>query len=128
MSSSTKTAHTINFKLCTHISDRLLHQIVSTFLPKISYIIICCNTHFNEFWRRFCSNTIKRILFKLYPGSLHFSKKIIESYNSFGAGAHNVSSKRIIFDPTFTIIFPIFGHYIKANNVTEENICKKVRI
>ena len=35
-SSSTKTAQTFNFKLCTHISNRLLHKTVPTF-----YLISC---------------------------------------------------------------------------------------
>ena len=116
MSSSAKTAHTINFKLCTHISDRLLHQSVPTFFPKMSYIIICSNTmNFEEDFPQIQS---KGYYLNCILVPYISVKKIIESYNSFGAGAHNVSSKWIIFDPTFTIIFPIFGHYIKANNVT----------
>ena len=36
-SSSTKTAERINFKLCTHISNRLLHKTVPAFFLIMSY-------------------------------------------------------------------------------------------
>ena len=36
-SSRTKTAESINFKLCTHISNRLLHKIVPAFFIMMSY-------------------------------------------------------------------------------------------
>ena len=36
-SSSTKTAQTINFKLCTHISNRLLHKTVPAFFLIMSH-------------------------------------------------------------------------------------------
>ena len=36
-SSRTKTAESINFKLCTHISNRLLHKIVPAFFIIMSY-------------------------------------------------------------------------------------------
>ena len=36
---SIKMAQTINFKLCTHISDRLLHKTVSIFFQIISYLL-----------------------------------------------------------------------------------------
>ena len=36
-SSSTKTAQTIKFKLCTRISNKRLHKTVGLFLPIMSY-------------------------------------------------------------------------------------------
>ena len=37
-SSSTKTAEKINFKLCSHISNRLLHKTVPVFFQIMSYL------------------------------------------------------------------------------------------
>ena len=59
-SSSTKTAQTINFKLCVHISSRLLHKTVPMF-----FLIMSCS---------FFIAIIRRILKAYFPEN---SEKLI---------------------------------------------------
>ena len=73
-SSSTKTAQTINFKLCTHISDRLLHKTVPAF-----YLIM-------SFW--FFIAIIRRVLKAYFPWkqSKADSSKNIQKEKNCGLG------------------------------------------
>ena len=96
MSSSTKTAKRINFKLCTHISKRLLHKTGPAFFLMMSHsffiaivqrVLIACfawkqlKVDYSKSWARFC----------LSLRWLHISdKKLLKTSNSVGAGAHRL--------------------------------------
>ena len=86
-SSSTKTAETINFKFCTHISNKLLHKTVPAFILIMSHSFFYCNNS-TSFEIVFCMKTVKSWLFKkhlkrrksraqfcLSLGWIHISKK-----------------------------------------------------
>ena len=64
-SASTKTAQTNNFKLCAHISKRLLHKTMPAFLLIMSYSFFYCNNSIS-FGSILCLKTVKSILFKKY--------------------------------------------------------------
>ena len=66
-SSSTKTAQAINFKLRKHISNRLLHKIVSGFFLIISYLFFYCNySKSNNSYRNSLYFPWKHLLCKKY--------------------------------------------------------------
>ena len=62
-SSSTKTAKSIIFKLCTHVSNRLLHKTVPAFFLIMCYSFFYCNNSMS-FASVFCMKTVKKRLFK----------------------------------------------------------------
>ena len=100
-SSSTKTAEKINFKLCSHISNRLLHKTVPVFFQIMSYLFFITIT-----WRVLKAYFAWKQLKLDYSKNIgkegnrrhgfvswlatHQWKKIIENCNSVGAGAHKV--------------------------------------
>ena len=63
-SSSTKTAQTINFKLCTHISNRLLQKTIKVFSNNELFIFYSNNS--TSFESVFSMKTVKSWLFKKY--------------------------------------------------------------
>ena len=111
---------TINFNLCAHISNRLLHKTILAF-----FLIISCS-FFIAIIRRvlkhiFHENSEKLIIQKILErkkiaGTVLFVswlaiyqwKKIIENCNSVGAGAHKVGKVVSFwsnFDHNFTDIW-----------------------
>ena len=122
----TKTTQTINFKLCTYVSKRLLQKTLPAFFLIMCYFFFYCNNS-TSFESVFCMKTVKSRLFKKYlkrkkvARTLLFVswlakyewKKFIENYNSVGAGAHKV--RKVVFGPTLTLIFLIFG---KCESIT----------
>ena len=120
--SSTETAETINFKLCTHISKRLLHKTMPVFPNKELLIFYCHNSA--SFESIFCLKTAKSRLFNkslkkrksrarfcLSLGQLHVrEKKTMENCNSVGAGAHKI--RKVVslwpnFEPNFLDIWNV---------------------
>ena len=119
-SSSTKTAQMINFKLCTHISNRLLHKIVPVFylLMSCSFFIAIIRRVLKAYfpWKQSKADYSKNIQKEKIAGTVLFVpwlvtcqwKKIIENCNSVGGGAHKVGkviSFWLNFDPNFTDIW-----------------------
>ena len=101
-SSSTKTAKKIKFKLCTHISNRLLHKTLPVFFLIMShsfFIAIIWGVLKAYFaWKQlkvdYSKNTWKEenrghSFVCLLVGYISV-KKIIENFNSAGAGAHKL--------------------------------------
>ena len=124
-SSSTKTAQMINFKLNTHVSNRLLHKIMPLFFLIKSHLFIFYCNNLKSFESIFRMKTVKSRFFKKYLkrrksrarfcfslGWLHISKKkIVENCNSVGAGAHKVGKVGSFwpnFDPNFTDIWRMY--------------------
>ena len=76
-SSSTKMAERINFKLCTHISNRLLYKTVPAFFLIMSYSFFIAIT-LTSFESIFCMKKVKNRLFKIL-----FEKKQIAGHGFF---------------------------------------------
>ena len=123
MSSSTKTAQMINFKLNTHVSNRLLHKIVPTFfLIKSHFFLFYCN-NLKSFESIFRMKTVKSRFFKKYLkrrksraqfcfslGWLHISKKKKLLKTAILLVQELIKQeKQVVFGPTLTLILPIFG-------------------
>ena len=119
-SSRTKTAQTINFKLCVHISSRLLHKSVPVFflIMSWSFFIAIIRRILKAYfpWKQWKADYSKNIWkeknrghgFVLLLVGYISVKKIIENCNSVGAGAHKVGKVVSFwpnFDPNFTDIW-----------------------
>ena len=108
-SSSTKMALRINFKLCTHISNRLLHKTVPAFFLIMSYSVFIVITrgalkaYFA--WKQLIVDNSKNIW---REKNRAYSFVSTENCNSVGAGAQNLgklASFWPIFDANFTNIW-----------------------
>ena len=116
--SSKKTAQTINFKLCTRISNRLLHKTVTAFFSN-NELFLFYSINSTSFESVFCMKTVIQKIFKRKKIASLFLfvswlatyqwKKIIENCNSVCAGADKVGKTVLIFGPTLTVISLIFG-------------------
>ena len=118
--SSKKTAETIDFKLFTLISNRLLHKRVTDIFVKTSYSFYCntlevwkfgiLEVHFE---RKQSKANIKYLKSKKNVGTLLLGswlgvfqwRKILKNRNSVAARAHKVVSVLPKFDPHFSNIW-----------------------
>ena len=116
-----ETAQTINFKLCTHISNRLLHKTMPTFhlIISCSFFIAIIRRVLKAYfpWKQSKADSSKNIQKEkncglgfvcLLVGYMSVKKKNIENCNSVAAGAHKVGKVVSFwpnFDPNFTDIW-----------------------
>ena len=127
-SSSAKTAQRINFKLCTHISNNLLHKILPAFFLIMSYSFFIAITRRTlkayiawkqlkvDYSKNFWKEENRGRSFVCFLVSYISVKKIIENSDSVGAGAQNI--RKVVsfwpnFDLNFTTIKEINNTYIQ---------------
>ena len=121
-SSSTKTAQMINFKLNTHVSNRLLHKIMPLFFLIKSHLFIFYCNNLKSFESIFRMKTVKSRFFKKYLkrrksrarfcfslGWLHISKKKLFKTAILLVQELIKQEKQVVFGPTLTLILLIFG-------------------
>ena len=140
-SSSTKTAQRINFKLCTHISNRLLHKTVPAFflIMSHSFFIAIIRRVLKAYfaWKQLKVDYSKNIRKEenrghgfvcLLVGYISV-KKIIENCNSVGAGAQNIGKVVSFwpnFDPNFTNIWRVYKGILYILKKVGLSICKEI--
>ena len=105
-SSSTKTNCTVDFKLCTHISHKMMNKNVLLFFH---WVIVYCNDS-RSFESAFCMKTVKSRLFKKYMikslSTLCFSLSWL--HGSANEIPRLIKVKQLKQCPTLTFVFPIF--------------------
>ena len=122
---STKTAQTINFKLCTHISNRLLQKTIKVFSNNEFFIFYSNNS--TSFESVFPMKTVKSWLFKNYLkgkksraryclllGWLYISVKKLLKTAILLVQELIKWEKQLVFVPTSTLILPIIGEHKKG--------------
>ena len=111
MGSSTKTAYSINFKLCTHVFHRLLRKTV----PML--FLIMNHSFFIAITRRALKVYFAGTVLFVYVSEKNLLKTAILLVQEL-----RIKEEQLVFGPTLTLILPIFGE----RNGGKLSILKKV--